>query len=174
MARLTKQQLQEKTKNELLGIANNQLGMGLKSSMKKSDIINYIVHNMNRMGAEVPELVDEDKVKTTQNNELPVGYAIIRLDKGKYNPSGHPLYVGSSNKKKQSNCLIPVGKPVKINEKFLEPLTTAVKMEIHQDSTTLDEEEREVHTYPFTILRHNPSQKWIDNHGDDYNLGMLA
>lgn len=173
MARLNKQKLQEKTKKELLGIANNQLGMGLKATMKKSDIINFIVHNMNRMGQEMLELVDEEEVKSTSNNELPVGYAIIRLDKGRHNPSGNPLYVGSSNKNKQSNCLIPVGKPVKIQEKFLEPLITAVKMEIHQDTTTLEEEEREVHTYPFTILKHNPSEKWLNNHGNDYSLGML-
>lgn len=171
MARFNKQTLQEKTKNELLKIANSNLGMALKPAMKKSDIINYIMHNVNRLGTEAVEVVDEKEAKTTKREDLPQGYAIVRLDKGKYNPSGRPLYVGASNRKKQSNCLIPVGKPVKIREKFLEPLITAVKMEVYQDSSTLEEEERETHVYPFTILKHNPSDKWLENHRDDDELG---
>lgn len=174
MARFTKQALQEQTKEDLLKIANGSMGLGLKSTMKKSDIINYIVHNASRNGvSDVAEIVDENVVKTTQNNQLPVGWAIVRLDKGKYNPNGRPLYIGASNPQKQSNCLIPVGKPVKVPEKFLEPLTTAVRVEVYQDLVTLDEEEREVHNYPFTILKHNPSEWWIKNHGDDYSLGAM-
>lgn len=174
MARLTKQALQELTKEELLKIANGNMGLGLKAVMKKSDIINYISHNASRMGStEMVEVMEESEVKTTRNNELPAGYAIVRLDKGKYNPNGRPLYVGASNPKKQENCLIPVGKPVKIREKFLEPLVTAIKLEMYQDLNTLEEEEREVHVYPFTILRHNPSEAWIRNHGEDYDLGVM-
>lgn len=173
MARLTKQALQELTKEELLKIANGSMGLGLKGTMKKHDIINYITHNASRMGStDYAEVVEEAEVKKTQNNQLPVGYAIVRLDKGKYNPNGRPLYVGASNPKKQENCLIPVGKPVKVKEKFLEPLLTAMKMEVYQDPVTLDEEEREIHVYPFTILRHNPSEWWQKNHGEDYDLGV--
>lgn len=174
MTKMTKQALQELTKEELLKIANGSMGLGLKNVMKKSDIINYITHNANRMGqTELVEVMDEKEVKSTKNSELPVGYAIIRLDKGKYNPNGRPLYVGASNARKQENCLIPVGKPVKIKEKFLEPLITAIKMEVYQDPSSFEEEEREVHVYPFTILRHNPSEWWNRNHGEDYELGVM-
>jgi len=173
MARFTKQALQEKTKNELLKIANGNLGLGIKSTMKKHDIINYILHNINRMGNESVEVLDDDQVRGTTHNDLPVGYAIVRVDKGKHNPSGRPLYIGSSNKKKQSNALIPVGKPVKVHEKFLEPLLHAVKVEVWQDPVTLDEEERETHVYPFTILRHNQSEWWQEHHGDDLSMGVL-
>lgn len=173
MARFTKQALQEKTKNELLKIANGQFGLGLKATMKKSDIINYIMHNINRAGTDQVEILSNEQVRSTENKDLPVGYAIIRLDKGKYNPAGRPQYIGSSNKKKQSNCLIPVGKPVRIHEKFLEPLVHAVKMEVYQDPTTLEEEERETHVYPFTILKHNQSERWMENHGEDDLMGMM-
>lgn len=174
MARLTKQALQELTKEELLNIANGNMGLGLKAAMKKSDIINYISHNASRAGStELAEVMEESKVKVTKNSELPVGYAIIRVDKGKYNPNGRPLYIGASNARKQENCLIPVSKPVKIKEKFLEPLLTAVKIEMYQDTLTMETEEREVHVYPFTILRHNPSEKWMQHHGDDYALGVM-
>lgn len=173
MSRFTKQALQEKTKNELLKIANGQFGLGLKATMKKMDIVNYIMHNINRAGTDQVEILSDEQVRSTQQNDLPEGYAIIRLDKGKYNPAGRPQYVGASNVKKQSNCLIPVGKPVKIHEKFLEPLIHAVKMEVYQDPATLEEEERETHVYPFTILKHNQSEWWRENHGDEYSMGLM-
>lgn len=173
MSKYTKQLLQERTKNELMKIANLEMGLGIKATMRKHEIINYILHNLNRVGTDAAEVVDEATVKSTNKQDLPVGYAIIRLDKGKYNPKGRPLYVGSSNRKKQQNCLIPVGKPVKIKERFLEPIITAIKQEVYQDPETLDEEEREVHNYPFTILKHNPSEWWEKNHSDeDLMLGL--
>jgi len=174
MARLTKRELQDKRKEDLLKIANGSLGLGLKQTMKKHDIINYILHNINRGGnSDVLEVMEEDEVKRTQNNDLPEGYAIVRLDKGKYNPRGRPVYVGASNPKRQRNALIPVGRPVKVPEVFIEPLMTSIRIEVHQDPVTLEEEEVEVPNYPFTILRHNPTDRWMRAHGDDYNLGAL-
>lgn len=171
MSRLTKAALQEETKEGLLKIANAEMGLGLKSTMRKHEIINFILHNLNRSGiTDRVEVVDESVVKNTTNQDLKVGEAIIRLDKSPSNPNGRPVYVGASSNKKQRNALIPVGKPVRVHEIYLEPLSTAVRMEIYQDPMTLDEEEREVHNYPFSVLRHNPSESWIRRHGTDYDI----
>lgn len=151
-------QLMEESHNDLVSIANSEFNMGLNKSFTKKQIATLIM-NQQRTGKvhnEDIEVLRGDRSKNYQDEKLAPGYAIIRLQRSKNNQSGYPVPYGIQGKV----GLIPVGKNIKVPEYVIEILSNALKEEIMKDRDMEEEQTIMSHAYPFTVLKHNPSDNW--------------
>lgn len=155
--RYTKDDLAGKSKDELLAIANGEFNLGLDRRYGEGSMIHHIAEASARVGSKDVEALHGGKEAVEKaKDELPPGYAIIRIHKSQHNPSGRPEFVGFQGE----GAIIPVGIPVKIPEYLLEILDNAYTHIWVEDPITKDFTEQLSHRVPFTILKHNATEKW--------------
>lgn len=154
--RYTKDELVGKSKDELLTIANGEFGLNLDRRYGEGSLVFHIVEASKKSHKEVSALHTEEKVEQAKD-ELPKGFAIIRIHKSKHNPNGHPEQVGFQGNIAQ----IPVGIPIRIPDYLLEVIDNAYTHEWAEDPLTKKFNEQISHRVPYTILKHNPSEKWL-------------
>lgn len=150
-------QLMEESHNDLISIANSEFNLGVSKKFTKQQIARMImaVQNSGKLRNDV-EVLRGDRADNIDAEELPKGYCILRLQKGKGNPSGYPIIYGLQGR----IGILPVNKSFKAPEYIIEILSNAILEEIVKDRDQEEETITKTFTYPFTVLRHNPSEKW--------------
>lgn len=154
--RYTKDMLAGKSKDELLAIANGEFNLGLDRRYGEASMVFHIVEASKKMGSDdVQVLHGEDTVEKAKSGLEP-GFAVIRIHKSQHNPGGRPEFVGFQG----DGAILPVGIPVKVPEYILEILDNAYTHVWTEDPITKEFTEQLSHRVPFTILKHNPTEKW--------------
>lgn len=149
--------LMEESHTDLISIANSEFNLGVNKQVKKEQIARMImaVQSQGKIQSDI-EVLRGDRAKNYEQEDLPEGYCIIRLNSGRGNPSGYPVVYGIQGR----IGLLPVNKNFKAPEYIIEILSNALHEEIVKDRDQEEEVVTKTHSYPFTILKHNPSKKW--------------
>lgn len=148
--------LLEESHNDLISIANSEFNLGVSKNFTKKQIAQLIMNaqKSGRYDSSVVDVMRGDE--KPEDAELPKGYCILRLNRDRYNPSGYPIPVGLQGK----ISILPVGKNFKAPEWVIEHLNNALRQEIRKDFDQNEEESVWTHAYPFTVVKHNPSDRW--------------
>lgn len=154
----SKDQLLGETHRDLISIANTEYNLGVSTKFTKEQIASLIM-NAQRSGkvtGDAVEVLRGERQKAPEREELPPGYCILRLQKSRFNPNGYPVVIGLQGK----ISLLPIGVNFKCKEWVIEHLSNALSQEIKKDPEQGSEESVWVHSYPFTVVKHNPSDNW--------------
>jgi len=151
------EQLMEESQADLVSIANSEFNLGVNKSIKKEAIARLILtaQNSGQMRSDV-EVLRGERANNIDAEELPEGYCILRLQKGRGNPSGWPVTYGLQGR----IGILPVNKSFKAPEYIIEILSNAMLEEIVKDRDQEEEIVTKTYAYPFTVLKHNPSENW--------------
>lgn len=167
----TLDQLLEMKQEDLIELANNEFDQNVSKKYSKSQIASLvmakqIMDNEGKQFGNVTALPDGAEV----DNTIPKGYCVMRLNNSFRNPNGTPVPIGLNG----NIDIAPVGKNFQAPEHFIEILSYAMEEQI----TGLDNNGRAksswVHAYPFTVYKHNPSDKWprIQEEIDKFENGL--
>jgi len=150
--------LLEETHKDLISIANSEFNLGVSTKFTKKQIAQLIMSEQRsgRVDSGPIEVLRGDRANSPEKEELPKGWCVMRLQKSKYNQSGYPVVIGLQGK----ITLLPVGISFRAPEWVIEHLNNALQQEIQKNPDQENEESVWVHSYPFTILKHNPSDNW--------------
>lgn len=151
------EQLMEESHNDLISIANSDYNLGVSKKFTKEQLARMILsaQNSGQYRSDI-EVLRGEQSKEPEKQELPPGYCILRLQRSPSNKEGWPVIYGLQGK----TGLLPVGKNFKAPEYIIEILSNALKEEVVQDSDSGEEHSFKTHAYPFTVIKHNPSEKW--------------
>ena len=152
------EKLMEETHGDLVSIANSEFNLGVNKSFKKEELARMIltVQNSGQVRSEDVEVLRGERAKNIDAEEVPEGYCILRLQKGRGNPSGWPVTYGLQGRV----GILPVNKSFKAPEYIIEVLSNAMLEEIVKDRDQDEEVVTKTYAYPFTVLKHNPSKQW--------------
>ena len=150
--------LLEETHKDLISIANSEFNLGVSTKFTKKQIAQLIMsaQRTGRVNSGPIEILRGERASAPDKEELPKGWCVMRLQKSKYNPSGYPVIVGLQGKV----TILPVGISFRAPEWIIEHLNNALQQEIRKEQDQDSEDSVWVHSYPFTILKHNPSDEW--------------
>lgn len=154
----SKDELMAESHETLISIANSEFALGVSKKFKKDQIADLILNasKQGRNQANDVEVLRGDREKHAEKEQLPPGYCILRLERSPRNPNNRPLPYGIQGKV----GLIPVGKTIKAPEYVLEILSNAISEQISNNQDQGEEQITKTFTYPFTVVKHNPSEKW--------------
>lgn len=168
-------ELLEFTHNDLISIANTEFDLGVNKKFTKKEIAAMIMAaQKSGVRSDVEVLRGEAREKASET-DLPEGYCVLKVSRSPNNPKGRPIPVGMNGK----ISVIPTGIPIKAPEWLLEILHNAVTETIVKDDELDEEKVVKSPSYPFTVLKHNPSPKWkeiesrmeIAGEQDDFVVG---
>lgn len=137
-------------KKELIKYGNATYGLGLTAAMNRPDLINAIQQSAKKFALNQTIKVGEHLAE----QEVTPGFAEIQIHRTEMTKGMNNVIVGLQGRM----ASLPIGTRFWCPLELLGVLQDAVRFEYEQDKSVNPPEliEREVHSYPFTVLRIAP------------------
>lgn len=164
MSEYNRELLEEKTKPELLAIAQEEFNLSVKPQDNKDKLIDGILH-MASMGTKTRGLKNFTGFADDNGNfEVPPQHVVLQLQAKQWDKKRRPVFVSVNGK----GHYIPVDVPVCIHERYYEVLKKAVAYEpnvekVVRNGLRVDEIRwQQTYSYPFQVFYHNKTKEIQD------------
>lgn len=143
-AELTRDNLIELPKKELLTIANAVFGLNANGSLTKDQLVDLIEQAKQRFKGNENITV----VKEGNTDRVKPGFIKVRVQPGRYNPNNRPIFVSHNFRP----ATIPVNVDVIIPAYYESCLKDALQTRYTQDRDTRELIRTEEHSYPYSVI----------------------